>query len=315
MLGKIFNQITEHAKQNNVCAIAVFFDYIHARLRYGFCGEDYFLNTPGYAWKNITKKQYFSHKAWLKLRKQFNNADYAHILNNKVETLKYFRHSLNHEWCYPNEESFEEFSKFISKHQQRIICKPVDEEGGKGIDLYQGSASKQAYDELKRNNLLLEECIVQHPSMCFGNKSVNTIRVYSVLDRNNKAHILKAVLRAGVGQSVVDNFHSGGVIYPVNVEHGFIESFGVRRQDKSGVYIHPGTDIVMLGFNIPNWGMLKERVIEMAESLPQVRYIGWDMVITQDGVDMIEANENADHALFGRIGCEKLFLNKLKSML
>ena len=52
----------------------------------------------------------------------------------------------------------------------------------------------------------------------------------------------------------------------------------------------------------------------MAESLPQVRYIGWDMVITPEGVDMIEANDTADHALFGRIGCERLFLKKLKSL-
>ena len=150
--------------------------------------------------------------------------------------------------------------------------------------------------------------------MSFCNTSVNTVRVYSVLDRKGKAHILKAVLRAGVGDSVVDNFHSGGVIYPVNVEHGFIESYGERRVEKEGVFIHPGTDIVMLGFKIPHWELMKETVRKMAESLPQIRYIGWDMVITPDGVDLIEANDNADHALFGRIGCEKLFLNQLKSL-
>ena len=68
------------------------------------------------------------------------------------------------------------------------------------------------YNELKTNGFLLEECILQHPSMSFNNTSVNTIRVYSVLDKQGKAHILKVVLRAGVGDSVVDNFHSGGVI-------------------------------------------------------------------------------------------------------
>ena len=167
---------------------------------------------------------------------------------------------------------------------------------------------------MKTNDLLLEECITQHPSMSFNNTSVNTIRVYSVLDRQGKAHILKAVLRAGVGDSVVDNFHSGGVIYPVNIEHGFIEASGVRRLDRKEVIIHPGTDIIMLGFKIPHWEQLIETVKMMAESLPQVRYIGWDMVITPEGVDMIEANDNADHALFGRIGCEKLFLKELKSL-
>ena len=170
------------------------------------------------------------------------------------------------------------------------------------------------YNELKSSDLFLEECITQHPLMSFNNTSVNTIRVYSVLDKQRKAHILKAVLRAGVGDSVVDNFHSGGVIYPVNIEYGFIEASGVRRLDRKQVSIHPGTNIIMLGFAIPHWNQLIETVKLMAESLPQVRYIGWDMVITPEGVDMIEANDNADHALFGRIGCERLFLKKLKSL-
>lgn len=160
---------------------------------------------------------------------------------------------------------------------------------------------------------MLEECIRQHPKMNLNNASVNTIRVYSVLDKEGKAHILKAILRAGVGDSVVDNYCSGGVIYPINVEYGFVEGSGERHADKKEWMIHPGTDIVMLGFTIPHWDLMKETVRKMAESLPQIRYIGWDMVITPDGVDLIEANDNAHHGFWGRVGSERLFLEKLKS--
>lgn len=313
MIRKVYNQCKEHAKRYGVCPLSVLYDYIHARFCYGFCGEDYFLNTPGYALKNFQKKEFFSHTEWLKIRKQFNDERYTHILQNKVETLKYFSKSIQHGWCYPKEHSEELFNQFVAQHKH-IICKPISEEGGNGISLYEPLGKLGGYNVLKTNELLLEECITQHPSMSFNNTSVNTVRVYSVLDRQGKAHILKAVLRAGVGDSVVDNFHSGGVIYPVNVEHGFIESAGVRRLDRKEITIHPGTDIIMLGFVIPHWSLLKDTVKKMAESIPQVRYIGWDMVITPDGVDMIEANDNADHALFGRIGCERLFLKQLKSL-
>lgn len=313
MIRKVYSQCKEHAKFYGVCPFSALYDYLHARLCYGFCGEDYFLNTPGYAMKNFQKKDFFSHTEWLKIRKKFNDKRYTYILQNKVETLKYFCKFINHGWCYPKEQSEEQFNKFVSQYK-RILCKPISDEGGNGIRLYQSNCNMMGYNELKTNNLLLEECIVQHPSMSFNNTSVNTIRVYSVLDKQGKAHILKAVLRAGVGDSVVDNFHSGGVIYPVNIEHGFIEASGVRRMDRKKVSIHPGTDIIMLGFAIPHWNQLIETVKLMAESLPQVRYIGWDMVITPEGVDMIEANDNADHALFGRIGCERLFLKKLKSL-
>lgn len=216
----IYHRCREQAKRYGVSILAVFCDYIHARLRYGFCGEDYFLNTPGFALKNFQKKEIFSHREWIKIRKQLNNEDYAYILNDKVETLKYFSQFVNHEWCYPKEHSVELFTQFVNKCE-RIICKPVSDEGGKGVALF--SESEVGYDELKSNGLLLEECIQQHPAMNLNNASVNTIRVYSLLDKQGKAHILKAVLRAGVGDSVVDNYCSGGVIYPVNVEHGFIE--------------------------------------------------------------------------------------------
>ena len=314
MIKKVYDKCREHALKYKVSTLSVFLDYVYARLCYGFCGEDYFLNSNGFAMKNFQKKEFFSHKEWIKMRKLFNDENYTHILNNKVETLKYFSSFINHDWCYPKEHDEDQFKQFVEKYQ-RIIVKPICEEGGKGIGLYNPFGDLGGgYFALKQNDYLLEECIKQHPRMSFNNSSVNTIRVYSVLDKYGKVHILKAVLRAGVGESVVDNFHSGGVIYPVNVEHGFIESYGERRAEKKGVFIHPGTDIVMLGFVIPHWEQLKNMVKKMAESIPQVRYIGWDMVITPDGVDMIEANDNADHALFGRIGCNRLFLKQLKSL-
>lgn len=309
MIRQIYSRCREHALRYRVCPMSVFFDYLHARLCYGFCGEDYFLNSPGYAMKNFQKKEFFSYKRWIKILKRFNDERFVHILNNKVETLKYFSEYVNHEYCYPKEHSQEQFAKFIEKHPS-ILCKPISEEGGKGIQLYKSGNIRAEYDGFKTNGILLEECIVQHPSMNFGNASVNTVRVYSILDKKGKAHVLKAVLRVGVGGSIVDNFHSGGVIYPVNVEHGFIESHGERRIEKAEVFIHPGTDIVMLGFVIPHWELLMATVKKMAESLPQVRYIGWDMAITPNGVDLIEANERADHALFGRIGCNRLFFEK-----
>lgn len=313
-LKGIYAKCREQANEYKVSILSVLLDHLHARFCYGFCGEDYFLNTPGYAMKNFQKKEFFSYKEWIRIRKQLNDEKFSAILNNKVESLKFFRKFINHEWCYPKEHSEEQFNQFLASHQ-RIICKPISGEGGQGIGLYSPSANWAGYKELIKRDFLLEECIKQHPLMSFNNTSVNTVRVYSVLDKQGKAHILKAVLRAGVGDNVVDNFHSGGVIYPVNVEHGFIESYGERRIDKNGVFIHPGTDIIMLGFVIPHWKLMKETVCKMAESLPQVRYIGWDMVITPDGVDLIEANDNADHALFGRIGCERFFLEKLRSFI
>lgn len=315
LIKSIILRCKEQAHYYKISTWAVLFDYLHARCCYGFCGEDYFLNSPGYAMKNFQKAEFFSYKCWLKAREIFNNSQYTYLLQNKVKTLEYFAGFIYHEWCYPKQHDFEAFERFVGKHCD-IICKPISQEGGIGVVFYNRSDDlAEDYEWFKKNDILLEECIVQHPDMVLNNRSVNTVRVYSILDNVGEVHILKAILRVGVGDTVVDNFHSGGVIYPLNVEHGFVESYGERRSGKEKVYIHPGTKVNMLGFQIPQWGSLKRRVVSMAKQIPELRYVGWDMVITPQGIDFIEANDTADHALFGRVGIEKLFWNKIKLLM
>ena len=50
--------------------------------------------------------------------------------------------------------------------------------------------------------------------MALGNTSVNTIRVYTIIDYKGDAHIVQAILRVGVGDSVIDNYCAWGCIYP-----------------------------------------------------------------------------------------------------
>ena len=315
LIQSVFDKCREQALRYGVGTFLVLCDYLFARCRYGFCGEDYFLNSSGYAMKNFRKADFFSHKRWLKARLVFNDSHYTDILQNKVKTLEHLASFTYHGWCYPKQHGFDAFKAFVERYNA-VICKPISEEGGVGITLYnQSDDLRKDYERFKKDDILLEECIVQHPKMSFNNRSVNTVRVYSILDGAGNVHILKAILRAGVGDTVVDNFHSGGVIYPLDVERGFVESYGERRNGKEKVYVHPGTEINMLGFQIPRWESLKNRVVDMARHIPEVRYIGWDMVVTPDGIDFIEANDTADHALFGRVGVERLFWNRIKSLM
>lgn len=52
-----------------------------------------------------------------------------------------------------------------------------------------------------------------------------------------------------------------------------------------------------------------------AEYLPQVGIIGWDVAITEDGIDMIEGNHNPDYELYeylGSNGYYEVFKNIMK---
>ncbi len=310
-IKNIFQLCKEHALRENVCFINVFCDLLYARYIHGFSIEDYFYNTPGYAMKNYQRKDFFSNKRWIKVREIFNNKEKSKLLDNKIDALNLFSAFIYHDWLDPSHVAYEEFKEFVESHS-KLLLKPVSAEGGYGISVYVPSNDLfEDYKKMHGGGYLLEECIKQNERMSFNNESVNTIRVYSVMDRHGNPHILKTCLRAGVGSSVVDNFHSGGVIYPINTESGFVELYGEQRLGQKKIFIHPGSDIMMLGFKIPNWSLLISTVKEMAKIIPQVRYVGWDMVITNDGVDFIEANDNADPALLGRFGVDRLFYKKI----
>ena len=144
---------------------------------------------------------------------------------------------------------------------------------------------EEVYLQLKDEDVLVEELIVQHPEMCFGNMSVNTIRTHTILDRDGKAHVIKAILRVGVGSTFVDNYAKGGAIYEVDVMEGIVCSYG-RNHAGEVIVKHPQTDIVM----------------HAAEHLPEVRFIGWDVAIGKDRVQLIEGNHNPDYELLEFFG-------------
>lgn len=104
-----------------------------------------------------------------------------------------------------------------------------------------------------------------------------------------------------MGTSIVDNSHSGGCSYEVDIDTGRIDSFGWSHA-ATGMILHPGSDICMLGHEIPYWKEAKDMVKHAAEMLPSVKFIGWDMAILQNGPILIEGNHDPDLDIMEFVG-------------
>ena len=101
-----------------------------------------------------------------------------------------------------------------------------------------------------------------------------------------KAYILKTTLRAGIGDAIVDNSHSGGVSYEVDKGLGIIISSGWSHS-KGDVMIHPSTNIFMPGYQLPHWSKVTSLIVKAAEMIPNVQFIGWDVAIKEDVVQLL----------------------------
>ena len=49
------------------------------------------------------------------------------------------------------------------------------------------------------------------------------------------------------------------------------------------------------GVSVPHWDEITTTILELAEQLPELPYIGWDLIVVTDGgFKILEGNTNSD---------------------
>lgn len=217
------------------------------------------------------------------------------IFRNKNNFLKRFKEFVHRKWIYAPDSSYDDFKRMVCSFD--CIIKPCDGKLGKGVSkvYLEGDhrADKQLYEDCRKNRMLVEQCIDSCEDLkAFHPKSLNTIRVVTVANRE-KACVFSGVLRTGVGDSVVDNSHAGGVSAQINIQNGIVESDGANTKGERFT-CHPDSGIQFKGFKIPGWSVIVNTVCKAAQ-LSGNPITGWDVVINSDGnVEFIEGNYGPD---------------------
>lgn len=140
---------------------------------------------------------------------------------------------------------------------------------------------------------MVEDFIVQHPLLTeLSPNSVNTVRIFTNLTKDNEVNILGCRLRLGIHE-YVDNMASGGITVPVDEKTGVIIGKGVYSDiTKDATTIHPISGRELMGFQIPFWQETIAMVKAAALLHIQNRSVGWDVAIMKDGPELIEGNHD-----------------------
>ena len=280
-------------KKRGGTTLGIFLDMIWCGIKYGAGYCDY----VEFEWDLLNasqRKTYLTTELNTRIVSRYNDKAYRHLFSNKVEFNKIFKDYLGRGFLsiQDNEASLEEFEKFCLK-QKKICVKPIDASCGEGIEFINVDKKtnfKELYNRLRNEKkYLIEEYVRQHKDL---NKlypgSVNTLRVISFLGDDNEVHIIRAVMKFGT-TGETDNHVSGGM-YTFLDDNGIVlypacDDFG-NAYDK-----HPVTGVDIVGFKVPMYEEAMELVRKAGKVVPQVRYVGWDVAISEKGPIIIEGNE------------------------
>ena len=271
----------------------LFREIMYCRFMYGILPKEYFI----YRFDLLShegRKTFVTRSNKYKYYKKFNSKSYAEFLNRKTETIRKFGEFYHRDvLCVYDEDEFPAFCEFIKKHP-RFIYKPAQDYGGHGIKIYNAELYESPEDLFSiivfNGACVCEELIVQGQEIAqFHPDSVNTVRIVTYRSDDGVAHTQWCFLRMGAGGSHTDNMSAGGISALIDFDTGIIIDCGRDYKGDRFVF-HPDTGVQFVGFKIPRWDEVKEMVQKLANVLPQVRFVGWDLAYTENGWVFVEGN-------------------------
>lgn len=266
-------------------------DFVWSYLRYGATPTEYFMY-EFYRKSGREKRTFLTRRDYKTTYEKINTGDKS-VLSEKVLFNRRMQDFIGREWIDGGVCTAEEFSAFARKHPSMIV-KAKDGMQGKGVwrlDV-DGSEDMNALFEEKIKGSLVEERLVQHHAMEeLAPNSVNCLRVLTLNHGDGRVDIVACSLKTGGGTLPVDNLHlGGGVGAGIDLDTGLICTYAKPWEGKPVLY-HPVSGVKMMGFQIPNWEIFNEQIREAARMIPEVPLIGWDCALTEEGIALIEGNE------------------------
>ena len=275
------------------------FDMLRCALRYNAGYVDYKI-AQMYRLNDAQRRTQITRGLSNQIVRRMNDKAYWYLFDDKATFNELFKEEVGRGWMKITADTdVEALSAFLSAHPD-IIAKPLEGSSGVGIARYTQSDWKGREAAFLKELLdgqigIIEERVIQHPRlMALCPTSVNTIRIATLLG-DKKQGIVYAFLRIGNGK-VMDNVDQGGMAARVDLESGKLLTVGADKQGNTYTE-HPMTHTPIVGFEVPFFKEAKAMCLNAAQKVPQMRFVAWDVAVTEKGPVFIEGNSFPSHAV------------------
>lgn len=306
-LAEIMREATLAKQLNGGRRWWYYIDIVSSIIKYGARATDY-TRFQFYKYKGRERNKFvtfYRHRKMMKLMNEVAGNGKYHLVDNKEDEYVAYRDFIYRDWeKVETSDPDERIIGFIQNHDE-VIAKPVDSTFGRGVvkvNKQQKDMIAKLLEDRKGHTYILEECLKNCAELSDLNPdSLNTIRAFSHIGEDGIPEIFELQLRVGTPGMIVDNWGAGGVVYKVDVTTGVIDRAGIDKHNNPYIY-HPGSNVKMVGFEIPRFNELKDYIISLAKVFPKAKVVGWDIAITDKGLDFIEMNCPGGHDIMQAFG-------------
>jgi Sugar-transfer associated ATP-grasp len=156
-----------------------------------------------------------------------------------------------------------------------------------------------------KDDFIVQPRLVNHPALAdISNDALSTVRVLTCRNEQGIPEATNVAFRMAVGgNSVVDNFHQGGLAAPVDMKTGAIgqaSDIGIKP-GMGWRDTHPVSGVRFKDRVLPDWQAVIKLACAAHDAFPNRIIVGWDVAMLKDGPMIIEGNGKPDLDIHQRV--------------
>jgi len=164
------------------------------------------------------------------------------------------------------------------------------------IDLFQlfDKIAVTQYDEnggAVADSWLIQERVRQHPLLDrYTTDATQTARIVTYITRSGRIEVLMRLLKIARAGKYIDNVGTTGFAAPIDEDGVLGKAAQITKTGIAHFAAHPETGAAIEGERLPYFREIMAMALTCQSLAPQLRSLGWDIAITQDGPVLLEGN-------------------------
>jgi len=213
---------------------------------------------------------------------------YKILKKNKVPIPETYFYTKDNKFINLDGSIITDLSRYKNKG---MFIKAIGGSGGKDADIIIFNPKKRY-----KNGLIFQEMVKSHDDInkIAPVKAVQTLRVNTYLTKNGEIEYDSQFIKLPPKHAVSDNSFTGSIMVAIDPDTGKLKKYGITKDGNKleGKYIthHYDSNIEFENYQIPYWDEVKSVIKKLHSIFPELRSIGWDIAVTNQGPVILEGN-------------------------